>query len=850
MSNLLDEETHQALIAMTARVDAYQRVAHALAETEDLSTALHHLAEIAAEALNAYQVTLITFDLNKRRVEVVARGGLGAKEMTPATDMLQQDASGFPMMEAWIQPNSVKSVKGQSFPGAGREPSPWTTITAPIIYCERILGILKAGNPPDYPPFTQADEETLATLANQAALAVEGSRLRRSENLQRRQAETLREVARILNYSLDQQRVLVLILDQLARVVDYDSASIMLLTGPTNDQKLAIAAHRKLRTPEQLLITGNPEEFPHIAEVLERRRPVIIEDTLLDTRWRLLPHSNYIRCWLGVPLVGRDQVIGLLNLDKEQPGFYTQQDAELAAAFANQAAIAIENARLYSSERQRGDQLDALRATIADISSELELPRLLQSILQRAINLLHATGGDLGLYDENKGEIKILVSLNMGKDYTGTCMAVGEGAMGMAVKTRHPIIIDDYQHWENASPQYKDGSWQAVLAAPLIIGRRIVGAMGITVQDPQRKFTSTDQYLISLFAQHAAIAVDNARLYLNAREAAQRRSILHQVSQEILSASLEPEEIYAAIHKAASRLMMAESFAIIRLDAQNNECEAVYLFDREGHLSIQHHPTNLGLIGKVLAEGKSIYISDLTDQDQEDIFFNLKEQPYVRSVLVAPMRLRGQVIGMISAQSYQPDSYTEEDQALLEMLAAYAAIALDNASLFHNIQQLAITDSLTGLFNRRQLFDLGNREFLRARRFNRPLSVLMLDIDHFKRVNDRHGHAVGDHVLIRLAQIMRQITREIDIAGRYGGEEFILVLPETDITGATEIANRLLDQIRLAFQTGGLPSITVSIGVAAMHASMIDFGYLVHTADLAMYAAKNAGRNRIATYNG
>ncbi len=848
MSNLLEEETHQALIAITARAEAYQRVAHALAETEDLHTALHHLAEIAAEALNAYQTTLITFDLVKRRVEVVARGGLGAKEVAPTVDMIQ-DTSSFWMTEAWMQPNAVKTEKGQPFPGVGKEPSPWTTITAPIIYCERILGILKAINPPDYPPFTQADEETLTTLANQAALAVESTRLRRSENLQRRQAETLREVARILNYSLDQQRVLVLILDQLARVVDYDSASIMLLTGPKNDQKLAIAAHRKLRTPEQLSITGRPEEFPHIAEVLERRRPVIIEDTALDTRWRLLQHSNYIRCWLGVPLVGRDQVIGLLNLDKEQPGFYTQQDAELAAAFANQAAIAIENARLYSSERQRGDQLDALRATIADISSELELPRLLQSILQRAVNLLHATGGDLGLFDENKGEIKIVVSHNMGKDYTGTRMAVGEGAMGMAIKTRRPIIIDDYQHWENASPQYKDGLWQAVLAAPLIIGRRIVGAMGITVQDPQRKFTPADQYLISLFAQHAAIAVDNARLYLAAREAAERRSILHQVSQEILSASLEPEEIYTAIHKAASRLMMAESFAITRLDTQTDECEAVYLFDREGRLSTQRCSANQELIRKVLTSGKSIYIPDVVDHSQKDGFFNPKEQPYVRSVLITPMRLRGQVIGMISAQSYQPNSYTEEDQALLEMLAAYAAIALDNANLFHNIQQLAITDSLTGLFNRRQLFELGNREFLRARRFNRPLSVLMLDIDHFKRVNDRHGHAVGDHVLVRLAQIMRQITREIDIAGRYGGEEFILVLPETDIAGATEIANRLLDQIRLAFQTGGLPSITVSIGVAALQPATVDFSYLVHTADLAMYAAKNAGRNRIATYN-
>ncbi len=838
---MLDQEAEQVMHEALARFEALQRAARLLASTDTLQTVLQGMVDIAAQAIEADRVTLYTFDLVKRKVERVIHGGNQAAAPDGDGDPWL-DSSAAWALEAWRPGRPYREAAPRSWPGGGLEPTPWTTITAPLIYSERILGILKAANPPERSPFARADEALLTSLANQAAIAVEAARLRQEERGQRKQAETLREVARLLNYSLDQQRVLELILDQLARVVEYDSASIMLLSR----EQLSIAAHRKFRSPEQANHPTQLGAYAHIREAIERRRAVIIENTEQDPRWQRIAGAGYIKSWLGVPLIGRDQVIGLLNLDKETPGFYTQADATLASTFASQAAIAIENARLYSAERQRVDQLNALRAIVADISAELELPRLLQSILRRAVAMLNATGGDLGLCAENGVEVTILASYNMGQDYSGVRMAPGEGAMGLAAQTRRPVLVDDYTRWENASLQYKNGIWRSVIAVPFLIGRRVVGVIGIVDVNPERRFDASDQHLLSLFAQHAAIAVENARLFMAARQATERRNILHQVSQDIVSVSLDPEGIYQAIHQAAARLMPAEAFVISKLIESEERVEGLYLIDRTGRVPGTTMPASQGLSGLVLRTGQSLNIHDLAENERvKSLTTHFGDPEDVASILAVPMRLRGKAVGMISAQSYHTDAYTDDDQYLLEMLAAYAAIALENVGLFQHVQQLAITDPLTGLFNRRQLYELGERETLRARRFGRALSALLIDVDRFKRINDQFSHAAGDEVLRRLGRIVRQHVREIDIPGRYGGEELVIVLPEADLGNAREVGERLRDEIQRCLADGELPCVTVSIGAASLQSETPDFEALVHRADIAMYQAKQKGGNRV-----
>jgi diguanylate cyclase (GGDEF)-like protein len=188
------------------------------------------------------------------------------------------------------------------------------------------------------------------------------------------------------------------------------------------------------------------------------------------------------------------------------------------------------------------------------------------------------------------------------------------------------------------------------------------------------------------------------------------------------------------------------------------------------------------------------------------------------------------------------------DLPILSIFAKQVGISLERARLFQEVQSLALTDPLTRLQNRRSVFELGRIEFSRAQRMERPFSCMMLDIDHFKKINDTYGHPAGDQVLQEFAQRCQAAIRDVDLLGRYGGEEFIILLPETDRDVAVQVAKRLLSTTtEQPFKVAGREvNVTVSIGVATKDENTTHLEALVARADQALYIAKHKGRNRVA----
>lgn len=221
---------------------------------------------------------------------------------------------------------------------------------------------------------------------------------------------------------------------------------------------------------------------------------------------------------------------------------------------------------------------------------------------------------------------------------------------------------------------------------------------------------------------------------------------------------------------------------------------------------------------------------------------------HIHSWLGAPLIVHERLIGMLALDSAQSDYFTADHARLASAFAAQVAITLENARLYAEVERLAITDELTALYNRRYLVEWGAREFARARRYRHPLSAILLDIDHFKRVNDVYGHPVGDQVLRAVGRRIRENLRSIDLVGRYGGEEFVVLLPETGQDEAFLVAERLRRALcEIAVDTsGGSLEITVSLGVATVTEDCPDLPALLERADAAMYAAKRAGRNRVS----
>jgi two-component system, cell cycle response regulator len=222
-------------------------------------------------------------------------------------------------------------------------------------------------------------------------------------------------------------------------------------------------------------------------------------------------------------------------------------------------------------------------------------------------------------------------------------------------------------------------------------------------------------------------------------------------------------------------------------------------------------------------------------------------EPRSDELISVPLRTTGGILGVLNVYDrVDGRPYDDGDPEAIRTLASQAAVALDNVLLHQEAQRLSVTDGLTGLSNYRYFQQAISREIERAVRFARPMGLLMLDLDHFKNVNDSHGHQVGDAVLIEIAERVRAEVREVDLVARYGGEEFTVVLPETDRGGAEHIAQRICERVRgRPLHAAGVElRVTVSIGVAVLPDDGTTPSALIRAADEALYAAKAAGRDR------
>ncbi|MGH7632848.1 MAG: GAF domain-containing protein, partial [Gemmatimonadaceae bacterium] len=220
---------------------------------------------------------------------------------------------------------------------------------------------------------------------------------------------------------------------------------------------------------------------------------------------------------VDVPLGFGNKIFGVLVVESSEPDAFSDNDFEILTAAATQASIAIDRERSLIAERRRANEQQALLDTLADLSGELELSKLLTSVLGRAVTLLGVSGGELAIYDESRQELEIVASLNIGVDSTGSRLSLGEGAMGHVAVTQEPVRIDEYQKWLGRSSKYSGVEVHSVMAAPLLIGHRLVGAFACVHDDPARKFQPDDLRLLNLFAPQAAVAIENARLYTAAQ---------------------------------------------------------------------------------------------------------------------------------------------------------------------------------------------------------------------------------------------------------------------------------------------------------------------------------------------
>jgi PAS domain S-box-containing protein len=297
------------------------------------------------------------------------------------------------------------------------------------------------------------------------------------------------------------------------QALGYDFLALLLVDRQTGERVLVASAGWAEAPPELRIQPGTGLSERPLLDGRLHYTPQVTQDT------RYLPTRN-TGSEVDVPMKVGHELVGVLVVESNRPEAFGAEDFEILTAAANQAAIAIGRARLMAAERRQASEQKALLDTISDLSAQLELGSLLQAVLERAVELLRVSHGELAIYEPETEELVVVAShITMGKrETTGTRMAIGEGAMGHVALTLEPLVIPAYNEWEGRSEQYAKVDFHGVMVAPLLMGGKLVGAIAVMDRDPQRRFGDDDLRLIQLFASQAAIAVENAQLYTSSRQ--------------------------------------------------------------------------------------------------------------------------------------------------------------------------------------------------------------------------------------------------------------------------------------------------------------------------------------------
>jgi len=661
--------------------------------------------------------------------------------------------------------------------------------------------------------------------------------------------QLLGEISRVVASTLDLRVLYDTIYEQVGRVMDTSHFFIALCDEVTNTIDLTYHRENGRLCPRRVF----PLADSLTAMVIRSDDPVLVST---ESEYRAFVLANGLpsisigeddseaKVW--VPLHTGDRTIGALSVQSPVPGAYSREDLRVLSIVAAQAAVAIENARLYGQSRHAAGRMQALLEVATAVNSFLDVDRVMEAILSGIKKVLPYYFAAILLPDETGENLVVggIVAPEQHRAYTERLRETaripsGAGVTGAVFSSGETLLIPDVR----AYPDYIDhgiGEIRSEVAVPLKRGDTVVGVLDIE-HPAVNAFNNDDLSLLNVFASQAAIALENARLY----QQQQRRAFELQAIQSIvrhINPLRDRRTIAETISQDLKPLIAYHSCRIFALDDERRELEPVAVggyFPPDYRLPVGH-----GITGWIAETGRSVVIDDLTSDERAQ---HIEGTPNRSESLVgAPLRYQDRVHGVITLSKLGAGQFDEHALRLLEIVAGQAAIAFDRARLYAELRDQAVTDELTRLYNRRYLLDRLRAEMSRALRNEHPLAVVLLDVDRFKDVNDRCGHDGGDLVLRDIAELLRHAVRDGDIVTRFGGEEFCIVLPEVGPDEAVQVGERIradVERHRLPAEAG-LGHVTVSLGLAFLQETDTELSLLTR-ADRAMYRGKRLGGNRL-----
>ena len=573
---------------------------------------------------------------------------------------------------------------------------------------------------------------------------------------------------------------------------------------------------------------------------------------------------------LGLPLIVQGRKLGALILGYNKSRFFDPGEISRAEIAAEQISLVLLKSQLLEEAHKQVAELTALHdVALASIEADNE-DLLIEHVTEIIGKNLFPNNFGIMLLDKSSEILHAHPSYRFlsHEELHMVDVPISEGVTGQVAKTGIPQRIENVHCVE--SYLNVDKRTISELCVPIKLRERVLGVIN-TESIKRNAFTVDDERLLVTLAGQLATAIEQLRKAQNERKMLDKlthsNDLIYSIAQITtqIEKALTMDEIIQTLGNELRNIGLTCIMAIH--DVNQSLFTINYTSLEPSFLEIVE--TGLGYpliqytfsrdkLNRALGAKEILQPTTISNPEVEiEILFDNAENLGIVRILqeigvtpeTEPLRLplvfEENLWGILWIWG---EGMAKSDLPIMSIFAKQIGISLERARLFQEVQSLALTDPLTCLHNRRSLFQMGKIEFSRAHRKNQPISCMMLDLDHFKQINDNYGHQVGDQVLQEFANRCKDSVREIDLVGRYGGEEILILLPETELIPTVKIAERICSAVaRTPIKASQQEiSVTVSIGVAVKDENTVDLETLIARADQAMYIAKHKGRNRVA----
>jgi diguanylate cyclase (GGDEF)-like protein len=576
-----------------------------------------------------------------------------------------------------------------------------------------------------------------------------------------------------------------------------------------------------------------------VQDLGEMREPLRVPSAGSFAEFKRILEEADVRRLTAVTLQTRENNFGVILFPHADRQPFGSSGPRLMVGLALQLGLTLENYVVTHDAHRRTKEYELLTEIGKAISSHLDQDEVLRTIRVELGQIFDTANFYIAFQDGE--DIRFELDVEEGQVLPKRLRKTENAFTEHVIRTGQPLLIRSDLEKERSRLGISfipDRPAKCLIAAPVFLGNHAAGAMIALNTEREFVFGQRDLEVLVTAAGQVSVAVENARLFAQEQRRSRQLAFLNNISRTAISSD-DPMHMLGQIASEIQKNFSFDHIGIGLLDYGTKEVE-IKAEAGSAHATGKRIPLGTGIIGRVARTGERALIQNAAAGSLAGIL------PDTRSVLCIPITYGDNLLGVLNIESRSENAFSPQDALILNTLADLLATALHNAFVFQKLQQQSITDGLTGIKTRRFFWEALSAEWKRASRSGRPFSVVLIDLDKFKEVNDTLGHFEGDLVLARVGRLLEQKSRQSNVVARYGGDEFIVLMPET----GSEQAQVLAERLRMWLESDPMLSehhITGSFGVASFPTHGFSIEDVIRVADAGMYVSKRSGGNMVST---